>query len=161
MADKKETQAQLADRYNVTRMTISRWKNEGIDIHNSDEVANHSRKSSSMLQGDLFAPEGSVYEQIDQARNKDEAVFIKTKIEARKLQLQFEITQGDYIKNSEVKEGAVRILSILKAGMQKLESDLPNKLYGLQASDIQKEIRAANDKLLTQFAELAKEEFGE
>ena len=129
--------------------------------YDADAVANHSRKSSPMLQGDLFNPQGSIYEQIDAAQNYDEARFIKTKIEARKQQHQLEITQGDYIKNSEVKEGAVRILSILKAGMQKLESDLPNKLYGLQASDIQKEIRAANEKLLTQFAELAKEEFGE
>ncbi len=158
MSQKKLTQAQLAKKYNVTRETVNKWKNlDKIDIYDEDVVASHSRKNSASS----HKVRGSIHEQIANAKNFDDARFIKTKIEAAKQQQQLEILQGDYIKNSEVKESTIRILSILKAGMQKLESDLPNKLYGLDAADIQKEIRAATTSLLTQFNQIALREFGE
>lgn len=129
----------------------------GINVYDEHEVANHARKGGTMS----HEGKGSIYEQIKNAKNFDEARFLKTKVEAQKQQHLLEVAQGNYIKNTEVKEATIRILSILKAGMQKLESDLPNKLYGLQAADIQKEIRSATQSLLTQFSEIAQEEFGD
>ena len=151
------TQAQLSAHYGVSTKTIQRWKKDGINIYDEHEVGNHSRNSGSMS----HSVGGTIYEQIANAKNFDEARFIKTKIEASKQQYLLEVAEGSYIKNSDVKEATIRILSILKAGMQKLESDLPNKLYGLTAADIQKEIRLSTESLLRQFSEIAQEEFGE
>lgn len=157
MSDSKKSQAQLSAEYGVSLKTIGRWKKEGIDVQDEHEVANHRTQGGSMSH-DVH---GSIHQQLADAKSYDEARFLKTKIEAFKHQHALEVSEGLHIKNSEVKEATIRILSILKAGMQKLESDLPNKLYGLDAADIQKEIRAATNTLLTQFSEIAQEEFGE
>ena len=160
MSHKKMTHAELGDKYKVARETVSRWKAEGIDIYDERAVANHARKDTG-IQGELFPINGTLHEQLDAVANLKDAQFIKTKIEAKKHLHALEVSEGSHIRNSEVKESTIRILSILKAGMQKLESDLPNKLYGLDAADIQKEIRAATTSLLTQFNEIALREFGE
>jgi len=150
------THAQLGAHYNVSTKAIQRWKKKGVNVYDENEVANHSR-SSTAISHDVST--SSIHEQIANATTYDQARFIKTKVEAAKAQHMLEVAEGLYIKNTEVKEATIRILSILKAGMQKLESDLPNKLYGLDAADIQKEIRAATNTLLTQFSEIAQEEF--
>ena len=157
---KKKTHEELAKDYNVSRVTVSRWRELGIDIYDPKAVAAHARKDTGLQQGELFPITGTLHEQLAAVQTLKDAQFVKTKIEAKKHLHLLEVAQGDYIEKSEVKEAMVRILSILKAGMQKLESDLPNKLYGLGAADIQKEIRLATNNLLTQFSEIATKEFG-
>jgi hypothetical protein len=157
MSDIKKSQAQLSAEYNVSVKTIGRWKKEGVDIYDELEVSKHRSKGGSMS----YDSNESIHEQIAKAQTLEEAKFIKMKVDASRSQHALEVSEGTHIKKSEVKESSIRVLTILKAGMQKQESDLPNKLYGLSAVDIQLALRESHIKLLNQFSEIAQQEFSE
>ena len=157
MSDSKKSQAQLSAQYNVSVKTIGRWKKEGVDVYDEHEVSKHRTKGGSMS----YDSNESIHEQIAKAQTLEEAKFIKMKVDASRSQHALEVSEGTHIKKSEVKESSIRAFSIIKAGMQKQESDLPNKLYGLTAPEIQKELRVANEQLLKQLSEITQQEFDE
>ena len=161
VSEKKPTIGQIAKNFEVSYKTIQRYKKDGVNIYDDEEVKLHMSKNKnqpeSHQRNEIDIPGETLYEKLHNSKTLEQVKFVKAKIDSEKAAFAFEVERGNYTKNSDIKESFVRILSIFKVGLQKYESELPNKLNGLDAAQIKKVIHDSNENLLSVFQDLASE----
>lgn len=169
-SDKLPSQRQLADLYEVSEYAIRTAKKKGVDIHNRDEVRAHflkgRKRPAAWVSGcpwdevkmvDDVPERASSYEidmiqQVKDAIDYDEARTLKTKIDSLHKLRQIQIQDRDYIHKDEVTDDMTRIGNGLKAGLLRLQADLPPMLEGLGANEMQKVLQAKIYEMLGQWS---------
>lgn len=153
----------------VSVSTLVHWEDDGCDIADDDSVKAHVAKLQRTPKGinESYLPER---EQLDETpdiaflkdqllRTQDErdAKRIKTQIDGLLSAQKLEVLNNSYISVIEVKEAYVKLGSIIRAGIMRLQADLPPVLEGLEPSQMAKRISESADKLLTELSDSASE----
>lgn len=164
---RKPSLQSIAERHGVSRQTIYKYQNAGVDIYNDEAIRTYrlnipggsvpAQKDQSLQPELSIDDSGNIYEQIDKAQSFEQARFLKMKSDAKLQAFKFDVEKGDYTKNSEIKENIIRIGSAIKAALLRYESDLPPMLAGLNEAKIQKVIRQKNNQILNMFSGLSKD----
>lgn len=141
---------QLARAYKVNRSTICRWEHQGVDIWNPREVKIHI---------DTLVVKPPIYRIPAKGLTYEEARIKKLSLESERLERQLDREEGNWAHNDVIKEDGLQAASKLKAGMLKLEVELPPMLVGLTEAEMQKIIRDATDSLLKSFTNSQEELF--
>ena len=146
----------LCSIYRVTEATVSRWKRDGVDMHDPQAVKKHI--SSLLVKPPAYRASALDPQSYDQARTR------KMALQCIQLERQIDREDGDWTHNDVIREDTLAASGVLKAGMLKLEAELPPVLAGLNEADMQKEMRPRLDSLLREFVErlgkITKEESG-
>jgi len=154
----KLTQQQLADLYQVTRATVNRAKQAGVDIQDRTAFKQYiftKKKRPPAWQSGVpwekeevkddihFASQEEVelMEKVRAAPNYDVARTLKTQIDAIHKLRQIEILEGDYIHKDEVTNDMTRMGAAVQAAHKQCQADLPAMLEGLSAAQAKVKIR--------------------
>lgn len=154
---RKPTFDQLAERYGVSKTTISKWRQLRVDIYDLSAVSRHVatlQKKPPGWKGGI-APENQPvdFENLDAIENLENARLAKTILEAKRIAFALEVERGRFVDSESVRENGVKIGAAVKAAVLRLESELPPILEGLDAPEIQKQIRTAGDEILRMLAD--------
>ena len=133
---KKPTRAAICRKWKITNPTLIQWEAEGVNIY-CDEQMNerNSRKHKSSGQ-ELY-----------------EARLQKLKGEARSATLKAAQLEGTLIALDEVEQAFTKLGSIIRAGIMRMQADLPPALEGQTASRMSAIIGQAVEAILTQLSD--------
>jgi hypothetical protein len=157
---KKKNQRELAVLYQVNQPTISNLNRSGIDIYSKESVREailkQSKRPPAWSNGCPWdeKPEKDPATDIEvedldmeqlkkdllNAKDYDQARFIKTKIGGLKEFLQLSILERDHLPKSEVETDMVRISAGVRAGLNSLRLELPAVLEGFTAAQMKGKI---------------------
>ena len=139
--------AGIARREGVSPTTVRRWRDElGVDVTDPAAV-------------DAFR-KGQVGENRQESGTLAEARRAKVLEETRLLRIRIEQEEGKLISVAEVEQAGVRIGTTVKAGLMRLENDLPPQLEGLSAGEMKKRLRQVLRNLLREFSDYTREAIG-
>ena len=157
----------------VSTGTLAHWQNDGCDITDDDSVKAHVAK----LQRRPKTINPEYYTQPEELDETPDMAFLKTSLlrttderDARRLATQIkgladaeklEILQSKYIAMDEVKSAYIKLGSVIRAGIMRLQADLPPVLEGRTPAEMAKRIGEAADKLLTELSSNAAEVWGD
>ena len=140
-----EGRRDLCSIYRVTEATISRWKRDGVDMHDPQAVKKHI--ASLLVKPPAYRASALDPQSCDQARTR------KMALQCVQLERQIDREDGDWTHNDVIKEDTLAAATVLKTGMLKLEAELPPVLAGLNEADMQTAMRPRLDALLREFVE--------
>tara|TARA_R110002020_G_scaffold81691_1_gene202701 strand:+ start:99 stop:650 length:552 start_codon:yes stop_codon:yes gene_type:complete len=170
MGNQELSQRQLAIQYSVSESALRTIKKKGIDIRDREAVREHfltcPRRPDQWVNGcpwdepkftkptpdEVSGEELDLMQQVIEAHDYDSVRTLKTKIDALHKLRQIEIQDRDYIHKDEVTDDMTRIGNGLKAGLLRLQADLPPMLEGLGANEMQKTLAAKINEMLSQWA---------
>lgn len=132
------TQEAMAKLAGVSVRSLQKWEKEGVDITDEEAVM----RRAALAQG-----------RKDEKEDATAAKLRKLIAEADRVELQVSKERGDLISVAEVDEILLRIGSVVRASIMRLEADLPPMLEGLTPSKMQKLIRGKIDEVLTALAD--------
>jgi hypothetical protein len=153
----------------VSVATLAHWENDGCDITDDDSVKTHVAKLQRKPRGinESYLPER---EQLDETpdiaflkdqllRTQDDrdAKRIKTQIDGLLSAQKLEVLNASYISMIDVKEAFVKLGSVIRSGIMRMQADLPPALEGQSPSRMAKIIGESAEKLLTQLSETESE----
>lgn len=137
-------QKDMAKRMGLSTETISRYKRQGVDITSEDAIRAHqlTKRDRGIARvkttGDLHA---------------EKLRLIKA--QADKAELEVRRIKRELVPVEEVRTDLLRIGSVVKALIVRLESDLPPVLHGLEPADMQLRLRESCDGILMQLSEMS------
>ena len=149
----------------VSVATLAHWENNGCNIEDDEAVKAHVAKLQKKPKGInpeyLTTPE--------QSETTPDIEFLKTALlrtldekEARRLKTQIdgllsaqklEVLNASYISMIEVKEAFTKLGAIIRAGIMRMQADLPPALEGQSPSRMANIIGEAADTLLNELSE--------
>lgn len=150
MPVKKPTQQELAERYGVSRKTISKWKSEGVDIYNKEAVAKHTANKQKKPPNLTEEIKESLTELNLDGATLDEVRKESIIRDVRLKDIKIKAEEGSYLPIEEMIEATIKIGTNLKAQLMRLANELPMALTGRDANEIQKKLKAAFEGLLQQ-----------
>jgi hypothetical protein len=131
----------------VTVATLAHWENDGCDITDDDSVKAHVAKLQrrpKTIKPEYYTPPEELDETPDMAFLKTSLLRTTDERDARRLATQ-------------IKE----LGSVIRAGIMRLQADLPPVLEGRSPAEMAKRIGEAADKLLTELSSNAAEVWGD
>jgi len=161
----RERSAQLG----VAASTLAHWENSGCNLDDDDSIRAYLAKLTRLPQGlkDEWKPQSENLEETpDIAFLKDQLLRTQDERDARRIKTQIdgllsaqklEVLNNSYISVIDVKEAYIKLGSIIRAGIMRLQADLPPVLEGLEPSQMAKRISESADKLLTELSDSASE----
>jgi hypothetical protein len=153
----------------VKTSTLAHWENDGCDIEDDDSVKAHVAKLQRTPKGispDYLPEQEQVEETPDIAALKTsllrtldekEARRIKTQIDGLLSAQKLEVLNASYISMLDVKDAFTKLGSIIRAGIMRMQADLPPALEGQSPSRMAKIIGESSEKLLTELSETESE----
>jgi|GEM_PF-2285922 len=132
VAKKKQSRASICRRYKITSATLAAWELEGIDIFSDQQM----RERNSRKHGGSNSAEMAI------------ARLQKLQAEARSATLKADEMAGKLIDIVEVEACFVRIGTVTKALLVRMQADLPPMLEGQSASRMAKIISEAVESVL-------------
>jgi hypothetical protein len=156
----------------VSVATLAHWENDGCDIEDDDSVKTHVaklQKKPKTINPEYYTPAAQLEETPDIAFLKDQllrtqddkdAKRIKTQIDGLLSAQKLEVLNQSYISMEEVKAAYIKLGSVIRAGIMRLQADLPPVLEGRSPAEMAKRIGEAADKLLTELSSNAAEVWG-
>ena len=157
----------------VGSSTLAHWENDGCDITDDDSVKAHVAKLQrrpKTINPEYYTPPEELDETPDMAFLKTSLLRTTDERDARRLATQIkgladaeklEILQSKYIAMDEVKSAYIKLGSVIRAGIMRLQADLPPILEGRTPAEMAKRIGEAADKLLTELSSNAAEVWGD
>ena len=148
----------------VSVATLAHWENDGCNIEDDDSVRAHVGKLQrrpKTINAEYYTPPEQLDETPDIAFLKDQllrtqddkdAKRIKTQIEGLLSAQKLEVLNQSYISMEEVKSAYIKLGSVIRAGIMRLQADLPPILEGRTPSEMAKRIGESADKLLTELS---------
>lgn len=148
----------------VSVATLAHWENDGCDIESDASVKAHVatlQKKPKTINSEYYTPPEELDETPDIAFLKDQllrtqddkdAKRIKTQIEGLLSAQKLEVLNQSYISMEEVKSAYIKLGSVIRAGIMRLQADLPPILEGRTPSEMAKRIGESADKLLTELS---------
>lgn len=148
----------------VTVATLAHWENDGCDIKDDNSVKAHvaklARHPKTINPEYLTAPE--------QAEETPDIAFLKTALfrtmdekEARRIKTQIdgllsaqklEVLNESYISMIDVKAAFTRLGSVIRAGIMRMQADLPPMMEGQSPSGMARIIGESAEKILTELS---------
>lgn len=149
---------------------LNSWANLGVDIYDDESVRDHIRRARKLpanLKPEFMpqvdsGPQVLDVENIDvdqlkldmvNAPDKHTAQTIEIKIRGLLASTKLAAAQGELISRALVEEEMIRVGSVFKAAVKRLEADLPPMLDGASPETIQKLIGDKADEVLRAMAE--------
>lgn len=158
----------------VSVATLAHWENDGCDIEDDESVKAHvtklQKKPKTINAEYLPLKDDELDETPDMAFLKTSLLRTTDERDARRLATQIkgladaeklEILQSKYISMDEVKSAYIKLGSVIRAGIMRLQADLPPVLEGRTPAEMAKRIGEAADKLLTELSSNAAEVWGD
>ena len=170
MGTKELSRRHLATQYSVSEAALRTAQKKGVDIRDRESVREYflscPRRPKLWSNGcpwdepkfvkpapdEVSGEELELMDQVMAALDYDTVRMLKTKIDALHKLRQIEIQDRDYIHKDEVTDDMTRIGNGLKAGLLRLQADLPPMLEGLGANDMQKTLAAKINEMLSQWS---------
>ena len=141
------TQKELAAFHDVNASTITRLKQEGIDVFNADAVRERLQGSQRPAPS-VKKVVASVVPSLDEVTNIEEAKLLKEVTLIEKEQLKLAVEQGKFLDVTELVEALQKIGAVVKAAFLRLSNDLPQILEGKTAKQIKKIMKTKTDLIL-------------
>jgi hypothetical protein len=153
----------------VSVATLAHWENDGCNIEDDDAVKAHVAKLQKhpktinpeyLPQPEQLTetPDISVLkENLLRTLDEKEAKRIKTQIEGLLSAQKLEVLNASYISMIDVKEAFTKLGAIIRAGIMRMQADLPPALEGQSPSRMAKIIGESAEKLLTELSETESE----
>ena len=110
----------LARQHGISRQTLAKWRDDGLDITNSKAIA---AKVAAM-------------ETRTTSPNLQQARLEKVRAETRRIEFAHSVEQGRFTDSAAVQSTGYTIGLLIRQAMQKLEVDLPPQLAGHDAAKI-------------------------
>lgn len=157
----------------VSTGTLAHWENDGCDIEDDESVKAHVAKLQRKPKGikpEYYTTPEELDETPDMAFLKTSLLRTTDKNDAQRLATQIkgladaeklEILQSKYIAMDEVKSAYIKLGSVIRAGIMRLQADLPPVLEGRTPAEMANRIGEAADKLLTELSSNAAEVWGD
>ena len=153
----KRTYKDLVKLHGVTLDQINAAKSNGVDIWNDEavkvwlETKRHRIKPGAEMSEDIGATQtlAEIEEAIKRATNIDDVKILKEKVLALKGIVSVQQETRQLVPTSEVREEIVRCVSITRAELMKITSDLPPRISGLSEGAIQKILSEEIRSILT------------
>jgi len=144
----------LAEEYGINWETLRQYALAGVDIYDPESVFNHRRMQQDDGKGNRTAAAMTDDPQeLSADLTYDAQRTFKLWQENRLLSLKYDVECGKYVPATKVREDLIRIGSALKAGLMRMEAELPPTLVGMSPGAMAKTIREHNDELLTRFSD--------
>lgn len=153
----------------VNTSTLAHWENDGCNIEDDEAVKAHVAKLQRTPKGinpEYLTPTDQAEETPDIAALKvallrtideKEARRIKTQIDGLLSAQKLEVLNASYISMIDVKDAFTKLGSIIRAGIMRMQADLPPALEGQSPSRMAKIIGESSEKLLTELSETESE----
>jgi hypothetical protein len=149
--------------------TLAHWENDGCDIEDDEAVKAHVaklQKHPKTINPEYLAqpeqltetPDISVLkENLLRTLDEKEAKRIKTQIEGLLSAQKLEVLNASYISMVDTNAAFTKLGSIIRAGIMRMQADLPPALEGQSPSRMAKIIGESAEKLLTELSETESE----
>jgi hypothetical protein len=157
----------------VSTGTLAHWQNDGCDITDDDNVRAHvaklQRRPKTIKPEYYTAPQqldetpdiAFLKDQLLRTQDDKDAKRIKTQIDGLLSAQKLEVLNQSYISMEDVKSAYIKLGSVIRAGIMRLQADLPPVLEGRSPAEMAKRIGEAADKLLTELSSNAAEVWGD
>lgn len=142
---------ELEKQYGITRKTLAKWRDQGIDIYNPEKVL---QKKNCHNQCDISETED--FSADDLADYKARKFIAETKIKETMLayeKLELEKAQGKVIELLSAQQAFAKIGAVVKSMLLRLEQELPSLVCGLAEPEIAKIIGDKTKQLLKQLSD--------
>jgi phage terminase Nu1 subunit (DNA packaging protein) len=158
---------QLCRLFNLTSARVGQLSKDGIIYktgRNKFDLWRSVRGYIEFLQKSKHAPSGDdkttgitdthaveldgLIQQVKSARTYNDARTLKLQIEALRSGYSLTVDQERYCTMSEILDAMVGIAASVRAAIMRMEADLPPMLEGMNASSMQKAIRAKVDEVM-------------
>lgn len=150
--------AGLAEEYGMSDDALRQYESEGVDIESPEAVFHHRKQQQDDGKGNRTAStQTNVPSELAADLTYDAQRTFKLWQENRLLDVRYQAEIGKYIPAVKVREDLIRIGSALKAGLMRMEAELPPLLDGMTPAKMQKTIRQHLDEILTRFSDATNE----
>ena len=149
----------------VSVATLGHWENDGCNIQDDESVKAHvaklQRKPKTINPEYVTAPE-SLEDTPDieflktallRTLDEKDAKRLKTQIDGLLSAQKLEVLNGSYISVNEVRDAFTKLGAIIRAGIMRMQADLPPALEGQSPSRMAKVIGESADMLLNELSE--------
>jgi len=159
---------ETAQRSGIAVRTLKDYQSNGCDIYDDDAIREHIRKKGILprqLNAEWYGgelPQASqdiqgLKDALLKTIDRNEASRIKTQIDGLLSAQKLEVLNASYISMLDVKEAFVKLGSVIRSGIMRMQADLPPALEGQSPSRMAKIIGESAEKLLTQLSETESE----
>ena len=125
----------IARQYNLSRTTLMRWRDQGLDL--SDDAAVAAKVASSKA-----APSDC----------EKDTKHRKLSAEADILEHKLAVQRGEYVSAVEMKNEGLRIAAAVKGVFLRMPDDLPPQLAGHTAAEVKKRLKKYALEKLTELS---------
>jgi len=148
-ADKnKPTLADLAQKYGVSRQTVSAWKKQDIDVYDEEAVQAYVATRHSDGGVPLTASETNDRAGLLKARRR------RAELAAEREQISLDVEKGKLVSMANVKgEAQASGFFLREVVMRWFRNELPPQLGGLETCQVAKKLEEAAHEILTELAE--------
>lgn len=149
----------------VSVATLAHWENDGCNIQDDESVKAHVAKlqkrpktinpdylptpAQSEESQDIEALKNALMRTLDER----EARRLKTQIDGLLSAQKLEVLNASYISVNEVRDAFTKLGAIIRAGIMRMQADLPPALEGQSPSRMAKVIGESADMLLNELSE--------
>lgn len=154
----------VAQRTGISVSSLRLYQRNGVNIYDDDNLRDHVRKVGNrtktlnldwlgVAQAEHDPDIESLKTQLLRTIDKNEASRLKTQIDGLLSAQKLEVLNASYISMIEVKEAFTKLGAIIRAGIMRMQADLPPALEGQSPSRMAKIIGEAADTLLNELSE--------
>lgn len=140
VAKYKKKPAQYKSDYGVSIRQVYRWIEKGLPLDDPAAMRAHLGLQKHTAPG--LTP-AAVLDRKEK----------KLDLECQKLEFNLSVARGQYTDNARIREDLTVIATAMRAGLMRLENDLPGQLAGLDSAAIQIKIRTATDGIMSQLSD--------
>ena len=154
----------VAQKTGISVSALRLYQRNGVDIYDDDVLREHVRKVGNRtrtLNLDWLGVEQAqenvdietLKNQLLHTIDRNEAQRLKTQIDGLLSAQKLEVLNASYISMLDVKEAFTKLGSIIRAGIMRMQADLPPALEGQSPSRMAKIIGEAAETLLNELSE--------
>jgi transcriptional regulator with XRE-family HTH domain len=163
-----EAMEAIAEKTGLSFSTLRIYQKNGVDIHDDDALRDYVKKHANRTKtlnvewlGVEPAPENAdiqtLKDELTRTIDRNVAQRIKTQIDGLLSAQKLEVLNASYISMIDVKDAFTKLGSVIRAGIMRMQADLPPALEGQSPSRMAKIIGESSEKLLTELSETESE----
>jgi hypothetical protein len=159
---------EVAKKTGISISALRLHQRAGVNIYDDDELREHIQKTGNRTRslnmewlGVEPAPENAdiqtLKDELTRTIDRNVAQRIKTQIDGLLSAQKLEVLNASYISMIDVKDAFTKLGSVIRAGIMRMQADLPPALEGQSPSRMAKIIGESSEKLLTELSETESE----
>ncbi len=158
----------VAEKTGISISSLRIYQRNGVNIYDDDElreyVRTHANRTKTLKRDWVGVEEPvenadiqSLKDQLLRTVDRNEAQRMKTQIDGLLSAQKLEVLNASYISMIDTKAAFTKLGSIIRAGIMRMQADLPPALEGQSPSRMAKIIGESAEKLLTELSETESE----